>query len=492
MNVVEVPLGEWLPDQPSLNNPGLMEADNVYPIDGGYGPFRTPALSDDTVTGNVIGARMFYRNNGNTLIVGGTATTLFTYTGGTVTATNPPYTTTANWRFERFNDLIVAVSKENATQYLTDLDTDTSFSDLPGSPPKAAVLGRVNDFLVLGNTDDGTDVPNRLWWSAFNNPTTTWAVDPGELSGFQDLDPKYGKITGIVGGRWGLVFQERAIWRMTFVGSPKVFDIVPVATDRGCVAPDSIVTIGYQTFFLARGGICVTNGSEVEWLGSARHNKWLEATMDSARQDETQGAVDWPSRCIVWSIRTQGQAAYRKQLIYNFTLDRFSTASQTVDWLVSSNQDALTIGDLATLFPSGLGTMSAYEIGTSEWQARDQIFACFVDTGSTSAFATFAGPSAEAYLSTGDYSPTPGRRTRVLGLRPIAEYYAGGMFGRIVSRWGQGGNYSSADWNTRAEDGFIPANKDNWFHSLRLKFSAGAQWDRATGFWVKAKTTGVR
>lgn len=492
MNVVPIPLGEWLPDQPDFNNPGLEEAINVFPVDGGYGPMPTPALTDDTVTGNVIGSALFFRDNGNSLIVGGTATTLFTYTGGTVTTTNPPYTSTARWRFERFNALVIAVSKENTTQYLSDLDTDTSWSALLGSPPKASVIGRVNDFLVLGDTDDGTDVPNRIWWSAFNNPTTTWQVDRGELSGYLDLDPKYGKITGIVGGRWGLLFQERAIWRMTFIGSPKVFDVTPVSDDTGCIAPDSIVTIGYQTFFLSRGGLCVTNGSEVQRIASAKVNSWLEERIDASQADQTQGAVDWVSRCIVWSFKVPGIATYSNQIIYSFTLDRFSSAQQTVDWLVAANQDALTLSDLAALFPSGLGTMSAYEIGTAEWKAQNRILGCFVDGGSTSAFGTFAGSNAEAMLSSGDYALIPGRRTRVTGLRPIVEMASGTLYGRDCTRTLQGGAYSAPAWATQADDGFCPANADNWFHSFRIKVASGAVWDKASGVWVKAMASGAR
>lgn len=492
MSVIPIQFGEWLPDLPELGKPGLTIANNVYPTEGGYSPFLEPVSSGDGVTGNVIGAKMFYRADGNSVVVGGTSTTLFVYTGGTVTTTNPPYTAASSWRFERFGDLIIAVSKENAPQYLSDIDSDTSWSALPGSPPKASVVGRVGDFLAFGNTDDGTDVQNRVWWSAFNNPTATWQVDYGELSGWQDLNPRYGKITGIVGGRWGLVFQERAIWRMTFVGSPKVFEFEEVATDRGCVAPDSIATIGYQTFFLSRGGFCVTNGSEVEWLGSGRINKWFEAARDASNVSMTQAAINWPMRCIVWSYRVPGVAGFQNQIIYSFTANKFTTAEQAVDILVQANQDALTLSDLATLFPSGLGTMSAYEIGTSEWQAQDQIFACFVDSGSTSYFAPFTGDAAEATIETGDYSLEPGRRARVTGIGPLAEVSTGTLTARVRSRATQGGVQTSSAWTSRADDGFAPANADNWYHAFGQRMAAGAVWDKASGLLVKARASGLR
>lgn len=492
MNVVELPFGEWLPDQPDYKNPGLVEAENVLPVVGGYGPFATPVASDDVVNGNVIGARLFFRGNGTTVIAGGTSTRLFVLVGGTVTETNPPYTAATAWRFERFNNLIVAVSKTNAPQYLDNIESDTSWSALPGTPPKASVIGRVGDFLVLGDVDDGTDRPNRVQWGGFNNPTVSWVVDPGELSSWQDLDPKYGKVTGIVGGRWGLVFQQRAIWRMTFVGAPKVFDFELVADDRGCIAPDSIVTIGYQTYFFDRDGVYVTNGSEVASIGNERINAFLEGEMDPARRDKTQGAINWPQRCIVWSFRIPGDSTYQRQLCYSFVTQKFTAASQTVDWLVQANQDALTLADLAALFPSGLGSMSAYEIGTAEWKSRDRLFAAFVDIGSTSAFAPFTGAAAAGYVTTGDYSIEPGRRALVAGLSPIVERMGSGITCQVRHRPTQGATYAVRSPVAPGADTFCPSQVDNWFFSFRTYFAAGADWGKATGLWVRTKRTGKR
>ncbi len=491
MNIVELPLGEWLPDQPDYKNPGLVEAENVLPIVGGYGPFATPVASADVVTGKVLGAHLFFRNNGTTVICGGTATRLFALVGGTVTETNPPYTTAANWRFERFNDLLVAVSKANAPQYLTNLNSVTTFTALPGTPPKASVIGKVGDFLVLGDVDDGTDRPYRVQWGGFNNPTVAWVVDAGNLSGWQDLDRKYGRVTGIVGGRWGLVFQERAIWRMTFVGAPKVFDFELVTDERGCVAPDSIVTIGYQTYFFDRDGVFVTNGSEVAGIGNERVNSFLETEVDPARRGQTHGAINWPSRCIVWTFRSPGVARYQRQLCYSFVTQKFTAASQAVLWLVQANQDALSLGELGVLFPGGLSSMSAYNLGASEWQARDRLFAAFVDAGANSAFAPFTGPAAAGYLTTGDYAIEPGRRTFVSGMSPIVEATQG-VRCQIRHRPTQGATHAVRDPMAPGADTFVPTNVDNWFHSFRMIFLAGENWNKASAMRVRIKRTGKR
>lgn len=492
MNTEEVSFGEWLPDQADYKNPGCVVANNVYPASGGFQPFPTAVASDDTTSTPVIGARLFFRNDGNSIICGGTATTLFILTGGTLTSTNPPYTSSSSWRFERFNDLVIAVNKENNPQYLTDIDTDTTWSALTGSPPKASVIGKVSDFLVLGNVDGGTDVPNRVQWSVFNNPTATWGTDYAELSGFRDLDPRYGDVTGIVGGRWGLVFQKRAIWRMEFVGSPKVFEFKLVADDRGCIAPDSIVTIGYETYFLDQGGIFVTNGSEVAGVGDQRVNAWLDDNVDPARRNEFVGAINWPMRSIVWAFKKTGADGYNNQIIYSFVTEQFSTATQEVHWLVQSNQDALTLSDLASLFPSGLGSMSAYEIGTAEWQARDRVFAGFIASGNGSAFAPFTGANAEADITTGDMAIAPGSRALVDGVMPIVEFESGTMTAELRSRATQGASYAVTSAVEPGVDGYAPFHVDDWFHSVRTVLAAGSNWQNAKGLWVRARGSGRR
>jgi hypothetical protein len=507
MNVVELEFGEWLPDRADYKNPGLVEAENVYPLEGGYSPLQLPSVLKSSgfsggfsggfrksivpvINQTVLGAKQFFRNDGVSVITGGTSTKLFTWVGTTDTETTG-YTAASRWRFERFNDLVIAVSKENAPQYLTDIDTDVTWSALPGTPPKAAQVGKVDDYLVLGDVDDGIDRPNRVQWGAKNNPTTAWIVDPGELSGWQDLDPKYGRITGIVGGRWGLVFQERAIWRMTFVGAPKAFQFDLVTDERGCNAPDSIVTIGYETYFIDRDGLFVTNGSEIVPIGEGRVNRWLEREMDPARRDLTQGAINWPKACLVWTFWTPGAAQSQRQLIYSLVTKRFSAASIPLQWLVATNQDAQTLGTLGAQYPGGLASM-ALPIGGPEWQARDRQFSAFVSTSKGSVLAPFTGANAAGYVTTGDYTIEPGSMTLVSGLSPIVERKNGGITLQTRSRQNQGAAYSVSNEIAPGADGFAPMHVNAWYHSFRMLFAQNTDWDNVSGVWVRVKRTGKR
>lgn len=494
MRSFEIPLGQWLPDQADYKNPGVVVAKNVYPSSGGYTKFEAPSGTGDVTTETVAGAALFVKTDNTPLIVGGSSTRLFTRVSGVVTET-PGYTALGPdhvWRFERYNDMIIAVTPNNAPQYLTDLNTDTGWSALGGSPPRAAVVGRVSDFIVMGDlTDiDASTAPYRVRWSALNNPNGNWVTDRGELSDYRDLDPKYGRITGIIGGRFGIVFQERAIWRMTFIGSPKVFDFEEVSVDRGCSAPDSAVTIGFNTYFLSQDGFYVTNGSSVEPIGSQRISEWYISEVNQAEYDRAQGALNWPKQSIVWSFIPNDSTGFTRQIIYSFAEDKWSYADESVNYLVKTKTDAVTIGDLATLYPSGIADVGV--IGNSDWDSKNYTLAAFVTSGSGSELATFSGGARQGTLEIGDFQIQAGFNTHVTGLLPVVENLDGNTRTQVLSRSKQGAPQTASDSTSEGDDGLCPHKVDARFIAARVVIPANADWNNASAIHIQARRSGAK
>ena len=494
MKAFPIQFGEWLPDQADKDNPGVVEARNVYPSSGGYTKFETPLGSGDVTTETVMGAAMFVQTNNSPLTVGGSSTKLFTRSPGVVTETSG-YTALSTdhvWRFERYNNQIITVTPNNVPQILTDLDTDTSWSALGGSPPKASVIGRVLDFLVMGDlTDiDATTQPYRLRWSAINNPGGAWVTDRGEMSDFRDLDPKYGRITGIIGGRFGIVFQERAIWRMNFVGAPLVFNLDQVSVDRGCTAPDSVVTIGFNTYFLSQDGFYVTDGSSVKGVSSRRASEWFIGEADQSKFKRTQGALHWPKQSIVWSFISTTGASFDRQIIYSFTEDKWSNADESLDFIVRSKTDATTIGALATLFPGGIGGVGV--IGNPEWLSKDFSMSAFIASGNGSEYAEMIGPAREATITTADLQPVPGKHSHVTGILPLVENVTGNTRTQVLSRAKQGAAQAASNSTSEGVDGFCPHKVNARFIAARMTVPAAADWDNASGVQIKARVSGAR
>jgi hypothetical protein len=127
----------------------------------------------------------------------------------------------------QFFQYVIAVSLASVPQ-VKDLTTGVAdnFSDLSGSPPTGATCARVRDHIVIGNL---TTDPYAVRWSAINNPgdwpTPETADALAKESGQQSLPTHLGKVTKVVGGqKFGLVFQQRGITRMTYVGGNVVYE----------------------------------------------------------------------------------------------------------------------------------------------------------------------------------------------------------------------------------------------------------------------------
>jgi len=81
---MQLPFGEWLPDQPAHLNPGATVATNVYHAQSSYKPVKglVPYSGTSNVLQNAKGARSF-RNNENTVFTFvGTADTIYQLSGG--------------------------------------------------------------------------------------------------------------------------------------------------------------------------------------------------------------------------------------------------------------------------------------------------------------------------------------------------------------------------------------------------------------------------
>lgn len=500
MPVIEAPIGEFLPVQPKQNNPGCIVANNCIPAEGGYAPFFSPSENATTVTrdggatestflGPVRGAALVFQSDGSPVIVGGSEDDLFVKSGSAATETTVAASVVSGefWDFAQFNDFVFATSLANSPQYLTDIDTDVVWSDLTGSPPKARYCERFADFLMLGYIENA---PTRIQWSSFNSPAGSWTPDRLTQAGFADLDPKGGAVTALVGGRYPMVFQERGVSLVQYVGPPTVWRVSLVSEDRGCIAPRSVVTIGSQTFFLSQDGFYVTNGSEFVPIGSRRVNNWFFETVDNAFISWTQAAVDWQNRCVVWAFRSVGADLPDRILIYSWEQDRFSTATLDVDWIVGSRISATSLEDLDAMFATLENV--APSMDSEVWLAGDRVLAAFISGGGTeSTFNTLNGTALQADWELGAFQPSPGQRVFVSGAQPVLD----------TSEWSMQVAAISAD-NTRTEtvgaynsagvDGVIPLRADGKEMRLALRMPAAAIWRRAQAVQLTFRGSGRR
>jgi hypothetical protein len=126
---MQIPFGEWLPDQPEHLNPGANVANNVYFARQSYKRF--PSLvnySTNNISTDSRGAGSF-RDNANTVFnFVATNTDLYQLDGGTFTSRKGSLTGTNTdfWTFTQFGNYIIASNGVDAAQYYL-MGTSTDF-----------------------------------------------------------------------------------------------------------------------------------------------------------------------------------------------------------------------------------------------------------------------------------------------------------------------------------------------------------------------------
>lgn len=484
--MADIPFGEWLPSQPDFRNPGCVEALNVIPSPGGYSPLLDLVDTGADVTGTVVaGAQNFVDNSGNPVIVGGVGTRLFTVRGTTVAQTTGLTTSALAWDFAKFNDFVIATDINNAPQYLTDIDTDDTWSAVPGSPPNARYCAAISNFLMLGNI---SGAPYRIQWSSYNSPATSWTASRLTQAGFADLATEFGAVQRIIGGRFGIVFQERGIHRLNYVGPPLVWSADVISKDRGTTAPFSVVNVGYLTYFLAQDGFYVTDGSSVQPIGNRRVDRWFFDTVDQANLSATQGAVDWHNQCIVWAFRGTTNSVRNRLLIYSWGEDRWSNAELTTGWLVDTNVAAVTLEGVDTLYPSGIDSVPL-SLDSGVFRAGSNVLSAFVAGATDSTLYNFTGNPLRAVWETSKFQAAPGQRVFISGVRPVADADTWDWNAVLKFR-----NWDGDDlWSARLDaawDGNIPVTGEGMDMSVQLVKPAGSEWNHSQGVQIFSRPAG--
>lgn len=343
MKFVDVLFSDFVPDRggaPWPENPGyLIESENVRYTPTGYRctyAEATAASSPATVGATALSAVGF--SNGSSAprhYVGSAAKLWESDDFGAVWNDNAgtAYTAT-DWDFALFDTTIIAANINNPIQEKDVSDPDTTnFADLGGSPPRATLVARVRDFLVIGNTS------NSSWeikWSAIGDPTN-WPT-PGSAtalatqSGSEILPTEFGLPIQIIGGeKFGLILQEKAITRMTYIGGDVVFSFDTFDKEHGTGYKHTGIRVGGLFYFIAQSGVYRTDGYRVENISLGRIEDAIFRNLANHPTGASQFmygvAYDQRLRRICWSFSVSGGADYL--LCYYPEVDKFEIVNPT-------------------------------------------------------------------------------------------------------------------------------------------------------------------
>ena len=475
MAISKVNFTEWLPDQPGVVG-ALTNARNVSPKAVGYGPFpeEEEFSQDASETLNAVAEATDL--SGNSRIFAGGSTKLFLLDSADLSlddVSGSTYTATDRWRFTQFGNYLIAANGEDKLQYV-DMASTLSFTDLDASAPTAELITVVRDFVVAGKTDTST---SQVIWSGINNPNT-WGNTPVTQSDNQII-PDGGEIRGLTGGEFGLVLLEKSIVRMSYVGSPIIFQFDNIAKNLGCFESNSVVQWQGVTYWLADDGFYGCNGETIEAIGAEKVNRYFWSSVSESGITNMSAAVDPFRALIMWGYPSI-DGDYRL-LIYHIPTKKWSFAETTVNRIADIATPAVTLEGLDA-YSASLDALQV-SLDSRQWLGGKLLVAGV----SGSKIITFTGPSKTARITSADLE-TGANMSMVTLVKPIIENGSASI--AVDSRFNLSEAVSFPAEVAADSENRVGVRSLGRYHRVRVIPSGN--WTTAIGFEVDIQQAGGR
>ena len=465
-----IALGEWLPDLADSGHDGLTVCRNVYPVANGYSPVGALEAVTAPLSGWT-GGGAFTHSDGSTVLLGGKSDGLYSF--GTSWGSELAVSA-GRWRFAKYRNLVVGVHGGAPVAY--DLATGTAGA-LGGTPPDASLACVANEFVVLAG--DPAELQT-VTWSGFGNPEE-WTAGTNQSDSFPL--PDGGKITGLAGGEYLLVFQGEAIHRFQYVGGDDVWQRQKISSDIGCIEPGSICQAGRMVFFLSNRGFMMCDGETVTPIGTEKVDRTFFNTYERASLSALYAAVNPRHYLACWSMPGNPGTVWQ----YNWVLQRWSTLEIGLTGIVGAYTSSLTVDGVDAAYPGGMDAIDL-AVDSAVFSGGDPRFYVVDQSG---ALGTLTGANLAACFDTALVQLVPGQFVRPHGAFVETDATEGFSL-RLDGRARLGDAENVATWSSVRSTGHLRGRQRGRFMRIGLDLTAGADWSFAQAINIEAGTGGTR
>jgi len=478
MATTRITFGEWMPDQSGISG-SLTDAKNVVSQAIGYGPFPTPVSFSSAAAENLTSLYAAKAPDSNTYFFAAGLSKIYTVSGsGTLTQVNTGLTTGANdrVRFTQFGKTVIICNNAEKLKSWV-LGTSSTFTEIAATAPIAKFITVVRDFVVCANTLETTQQQYRVRWSAINDETD-WVENVNTQSDYQDI-PDGGQIMGIRGGEFGLVLLERSIHRMTYVGTPFIFQFDNISRNKGCMVSGSVAQYQGITFFLSDDGFYMCDGQQVVPIGAEKVDRFFLSDASESEYNSMSAAIDPVRKLVIWNYKSVD--ATRKLLIYNFATKKWTYGDANTDYLGEASSGASTLEELDSIS----GSIDALTTSLDSLLYVGGKY--FLGGTYGTRVYSFTGASLTGSIATGDIDV--GANSVVTLARPIVDNGSGSLSVASRTLLNQSVTYgtsTAADSENR-----VSLRSAGRYHRLKLT-PTGANWKTAVAVDVDVTPQGVR
>jgi len=273
---------------------------------------------------------------GNDTVVIGSLNKLYRYNGSTVTnvtktsdATN--YSNSPRWQSEQLGTAMMFNNGSDVPQYM--LPNGTRFADLPNWPSGVTTkcLKPYRSFLVMAGYETS---------SAENYYTVRWSdeYDPAgvpsdyniasttNLAGENRLSGNNGElIDQLTLNNSQIIYAERGVFAMDFIGAPLVFSFREVFSDDGIINRGACASFLNQHLVVGNNDIYIHDGNQKQSIVDKRVRKTFFNDIKDKRSVFCQTIND---RSEVWICYADNDAvnseSANRALVYNWTQNAFT------------------------------------------------------------------------------------------------------------------------------------------------------------------------
>lgn len=482
--------GPFAPDQVATADI-LVGGKNVFPRpDKTYGPVQAFAAAYTALAARCQGAFYSIDSAGNTGLWAGTATKLLSLMSGIAFADVSKvggYTAAAieSWEFEQLGQRVMAWNIADPIQSYV-IGSSALFADLAAAAPKARHGGMVANFLLLGNTSDGTfgAQPDGLWWSAINDPTN-WptpatsaaaAVESGRIniSGrggwIQKVVPRVGTVDA-------LIVQEKQISRCSYVGTPKVFEFTPMEGARGTPSPNSVVVYGGTMYYLGEDGYYSNDGTQSTAIGSAQIDEYFYNDVNQTLLYRVCAVIDPINKLYIVGYPSNASSGnIDKLLMYSIPAQQWAPPTEvSLEFLTRLGSVGYTLEQL-----DAFGTVDSIptSFDSKFWMGSGKPLLAAFDTNH--AAGLFSGTTLEAILETGDVD-IESARVFSGGIRPLVQGSAATLTAAIGYRQSRNEDVVYSNYAAMNRELVVPFRVNARHLRSLVKIAAGSTWVHAAG-----------
>ena len=491
-----IEFGDLQADLPSYQNSGALKVDNVIPLQKGYQALPGfQALTTTGLSNAAVGLFTSFSADGSTNYAGD-RTKLYQMNSSLVfvdksKAGGYSNSTTENardfWAFTQFGSNIIATNYADNIQKFTE-GTSSAFSDLVAL--KAKYIAVIRDFVVAGYTNESSTAYNqRVKWSGIND-SSTWTPSQSTQSGYKDIVGSHGNVQAIVGGESaGVIFMEKAIYRMSYVGVPLIFQFDKIADNIGAFAPKSVASYGNQIFFLAQDGFYkLTGGQQLTPIGNGKVNNFFFDDL-SSNLDGITSAIDPNNSIVVWSYRGGGATGTtnNKFVIYNYAVDKWSTGSGLdLEFISSASQESFTTLESLDV----LGNLDNLTRSLDSYYYGEGIVG-LAGFNSEHKFGKFIATSLSATVDTTEFEGAENKRSTLINCRPIVDGTSNTTVTVTpITRNSQLDTISVGDAVSTNDSGSCPLRSTSRYHRVRVNVTGN--FNTLSGVDIEARPEGGR